>query len=268
MGIWRAACAVKAQREASLKLVLIVKIVVINPNTTEAMTQRIAVTARAVASASTEILALTPSTGPASIEGYVDEAMAVPGMLEAMALTQHQDPSVAGYVIACFDDTGLDAARCLLSAPVVGIGEAACHLASLLAPRFSVVTTLSRSVCAIEHNIAKYGLASRCVRVRAAEVPVLDLEDTKSDAYARISAEIALALQDDRAEAIVLGCAGMTDLAAALSREHGVPVVDGVGAAVKLVESLSVLGLRTSKHTTYAPPRAKNYAGARPPFMP
>jgi allantoin racemase len=242
-------------------------IVVINPNTTAAMTARIATTAKAVAQAGTHIIAIQPSAGPASIEGYADEAMAVPHMLEAMFAEQAKNPAIAGYVIACFDDTGLDAARCVLDAPVVGIGEAACHMASLIAPRFSVITTLSRSVSPIEHNLVKYGLASRCARVRAAEVAVLDLEDAASDAYAHISNEIFTALKEDRAEAIVLGCAGMTDLAARLSREHGVPVIDGVGAAVKLIESLAALGLKTSKHTTYAAPRAKAYAGNVPNFI-
>ena len=84
--------------------------------------------------------------------------------------------------------------------------------------------------------------------MRAAEIPVLALEDEDSDARARIEAEIERAQDaDDRAEAIVLGCAGMADLAAELSVRHGLPVVDGVAAAVMLVESLARLGLRTSK---------------------
>ena len=242
-------------------------IVVINPNTTAAMTHRVAATAKAIAQPGTDIIALNPSLGPVSIEGYADEAMAVPHMLEALFAEQSKTPGIAGYVIACFDDTGLDAARCVLDAPVVGIGEAACHMAALIAARFSVVTTLGRSVSPIEHNLVKYGLASRCARVRAAEVAVLDLEDAASDAYAHISDEIRAALNEDRAEAIVLGCAGMTDLAGRLSREHGVPVIDGVGAAVKLIESLAALGLKTSKRTTYAVPRAKAYAGHLPKFM-
>ena len=80
-------------------------------------------------------------------------------------------------IVACFDDTGLDAARCLTAAPVVGIGEAGFHFASMLSNKFSVVTTLSRSVPAIEHNLVRYGLAHRCARVRASDVPVLELEE-------------------------------------------------------------------------------------------
>ena len=155
-------------------------------------------------------------------------------------------------------------ARALADAPVIGIGEAAFHMASLVAGRFSVVTTLSRSIPAIEHNLVRYGLASRCARVRASEVPVLALEDPGSDAAARIAAEIERAKAEDRAEAIVLGCAGMADLAARLTAAHGLPVLDGVACAVKLAESLVALGLRTSKRGGYASPLAKAYKGRDP----
>ena len=177
-------------------------------------------------------------------------------------------PEADAYVIACFDDTGLDAARCITAAPVIGIGEAAFHMASLVAGKFSVVTTLSRSVPAIEHNLVRYGLAARCARVRASDVPVLDLEKPESDARAKISAEIELAIVQDRAEAIVLGCAGMADLADSLSREHAIPVVDGVSCAIKLAEGLVGLGLRTSKRGGYALPRAKQFAGLFAAFSP
>lgn len=228
------------------------------------MTRKVGEAARAVAAPGTVIDAVNPDFGPASIEGYFDEAFSVPGLLAEMGKTPDHD----AYIIACFDDTGLDAARCMVEAPVVGIGEAAFHMASLIAGKFSVVTTLSRSVPAIEHNLHKYGLASRCVRVRASEVPVLDLEKPGSNARAKISTEIREALTVDRAEAIVLGCAGMADLALSLSQEHGVPVVDGATAAVKLCEGLIGLGLKTSKAGGYAAPRGKPYGGIFAPFAP
>jgi allantoin racemase len=236
------------------------EILVVNPNTTRSMTDKIRVAALAVASPGTRITAVSPATGPVSIEGYYDEALAVPGLLEEIAKGEAR--GVAGHVIACFDDTGLDAARALARAPVVGIGEAAFHVASLIAGRFSVITTLGRSIPAIELNLLKYGLAPRCARVRAAEVPVLALEDEASDARVRIEAEIESAVREDRAEAIVLGCAGMADLAAELSRCHALPVIDGVAAAVTLVESLVRLGLETSKRGGYAAPRPKHIATA------
>ena len=111
-------------------------------------------------------------------------------------------------------------------------------MASLIAAKFSVVTTLSRSIAPIEHNLVKYGLSARCARVRAADVPVLALEEPGSGARRIIAKEIERALAEDGAEAIVLGCAGMTDLARDLEKEAGVPVLDGVACAVSLAESL------------------------------
>jgi allantoin racemase len=132
----------------------------------------------------------------------------------------------------------------------------------MIAGKFGVVTTLSRSISAIEHNLVKCGLASRCAKVRASDVAVLELEEPGSDAFHSISREIGKAIQQDGAEAIVLGCAGMADLAAALSQEHGVPVLDGVASAVKLCEGLVSLHLKTSKTGAYAPPRQKVFTGA------
>jgi allantoin racemase len=232
------------------------RLLVINPNTTAGMTGKIGAAARAAASPGTEIIAVNPAGGPASIEGYFDEAFAVPGVIEEMRRAGAMDATI----IACFDDTGLDAARSYSTAPVIGIGEAAFHLASLIAGKFSVVTTLARSVPAIEHNLVRYGLMSRCARVRASDVAVLDLEIPNSPARGRISREIDRAIEEDHAEAIVLGCAGMADLAAELSREHGLPVVDGVAAATRLAESLVGLGLRTSKRGGYAPPLPKLFS--------
>jgi allantoin racemase len=238
---------------------------VVNPNTTASMTVKIAAAARAVALPDTVIDARQPTMGPVSIEGFYDEAFAVPGMLGCI---READRDADAHIIACFDDTGLDAARAAARAPVIGIGEAGFHMASLIAARFAVVTTLGVSIVPIEHNLRKYGLADRCVRVRAAEVPVLALEERNTDALARISTEITAAIRDDRAEAIVLGCAGMADLANELAATHSLPVIDGVAAAVTLAESLVRLGLKTSRLGPYAAPRSKTYSGPFSLFQP
>jgi allantoin racemase len=98
----------------------------------------------------------------------------------------------------------------------------AVSLASFVAPRFAIVTTLPCSIVPIERLVARYGMADRCT-VRASGVPVLALEDPDSGAFARITAEIEAAIRDDRAEAIILGCAGMADLAQRLSDTFGLP---------------------------------------------
>jgi allantoin racemase len=225
------------------------RLLVINPNSTASMTEKIGVAARGAASPETEVIAVNPLHGPISIEGYYDEALSVPGLLQVIQTT----PGYDAVIIACFDDTGLDAARCLTDRPVIGIGEAAYHFASMISNKFSVVTTLARSVPALEHNLIRYGLSARCARVRSSEVAVLDLEHPGSDARGIISAEIGRAIVEDRAEAIVLGCAGMADLAERLAAEHGLPVLDGVSCAVRLAEAMAGLGLRTSRLGGYAP---------------
>jgi len=233
------------------------RILVVNPNTTSAMTRKIAQAARQAARSDSEIIAVNPEDGPASIEGFYDEAFSVPGLIAEIG----RHPEADAVVLACFDDSGLDAARCVTEAPVIGIGEAAFHTASFLACKFSVITTLRRSLPAIEHNLAKYGLAARCAKVRASDIPVLDLEEDGPAVRERIAEQIRRAIDEDAAEAIVLGCAGMTDLAQSLTREHGLPVLDGVACAVSLAESLAGLGLKTSKQGGYAKPLAKPYAG-------
>ncbi len=240
------------------------RIRIVNPNSTASMTAKAALAAERAAATGTAIEAATSASGPISIEGFFDGALSLPGLLAE--IRAGEEAGVDAHVIACFDDTGLDAARALARAPVIGIGEAAYHLASLVAGRFSVVTTLPRSIPVLEHNLLRYGLAFRCASVRAAGVPVLELERPGSPACERISAEIAAALSDDRAEAIVLGCAGMVDLAEQLAAEHGVPVIEGVGAAVKLAESLFALKLATSKTGGWATPTAKPYDGALAAF--
>jgi len=241
------------------------RILIVNPNTTASMTATVAMAARSVAAHGTDIIATTSQMGPVSIEGYYDEVFAVPGLLAEIAKGEREGAQAA--IIACFDDTGLDAARALAHIPVIGICEAAVATASFIAQRFTVVTTMERSRLPLEHLVHRYGMGHRA-KVRAADIPVLSLEDPHSDALERLRFEIDAAIRDDRADAIVLGCAGMADLAAKLSEEFGVPVVDGVSAAVKHAEGLVTLGLKTAKRGAYASPVHKPYLGMMAPFAP
>ena len=236
------------------------RIKVINPNSTASMTAVIAAAARAAASPGTEIVAATSPSGPASIEGHYDEAVSVVGLLEEVRAGERD--GCDGYVVACFGDPGLLAARAAARGPVLGIAEAAMHAASFLSTGFSVVTTLGRTRIIAEHLLRDYGMEHQCRRVRATELAVLDLNDPASDARGRILGECRRALDEDGSGAIVLGCAGMADLARDLQGELGVPVIDGVGIAVRFVEALVGLGLSTSKHGDLAAPLPKPFAGA------
>ncbi len=235
------------------------KIKLINPNTTWSMTAKIGACAREVARPGTEVVAVSPAMGPVSIESHYDEALAVPGLLQEVAAGERD--GCDGYVIACFGDPGLKAARELSHGPVVGIAEAAMHVASLVGSSFSVVTTLGRTIGQAWALAEAYGMKRFCANVRACELPVLELERPGSDARNRITEECRRALAEDGSDVIVLGCAGMTDLCDHVTRALGVPVVDGVAAATTLVESLVALRLATSKRGELARPVSKPIVG-------
>src|ERR1700712_5699961 len=165
------------------------KILIVNPNTTASMTKTIGEAARAVAAAGTEIVDVTSSMGPVSIEGFYDEAFAVPGLIQAFLNAGDADAGI----IACFDDTGLDAARSVARFPMVGICEAALLTAGQLAKRIAVITTLPRSIVPLEELVRRYGFAERA-SVTACDVAVLDLEKPGCGAEDKLNAKIAIAL--------------------------------------------------------------------------
>ena len=231
---------------------------VINPNTTAAMTEKIALSARAVVGPGTRLDAVNPAMGPASIESHYEEALSVPGILTEVAAGERA--GVDGYVIACFGDPGLDAARELAAGPVVGIAEAAMHAAALLGRGFSVVTTLDRTRGRARELAIRYGAGQSCRGVYGCAIPVLEL-DRDPDVVDRVVAVGRAALERDDSDVLVLGCAGMADLCTQVSARLGVPVVDGVAAATVFVQSLVTLGLRTSPRTEYAAPPPKHHTG-------
>jgi allantoin racemase len=242
------------------------RIKLINPNTTVRMTEAMGRCACEVAAPGTEVIAVSPTMGPPSIEGYYDEALATPGLLAEVAAGERD--GFDGYVIACFGDPGLYAARELARGPVIGIAEAAMHAASVLAPGFSVVTTLARTCGMAWHLAQRYGMTPFCRNVRATDVAVLELDQPGSAARRIILDECRRALAEDGSDAIVLGCAGMAELCAYLQDTLGAPVVEGVTAAVKWTEALVALRLGTAKRGDFARPLAKRYDGALASFSP
>lgn len=233
----------------------------INPNSTASMTAQALESALRVAQPDTLVSAVNPSGSPLSIEGSADEAMAVAGMLSAIQAGERE--GVDAYVIACFDDPGLHAAREMARGPVIGICQAAVQVAMTISRRFSVVTTLPRSVPIIEDIVQSYGAGHHCRAVRAIDLPVLGLEDEPDLAERLLVETIERAKAEDHAEAIILGCAGMSRLCERLSIATGVPVIDGVTAALKIAEALVGAGYATSKVNGYDYPRQKVRPGRR-----
>jgi allantoin racemase len=227
---------------------------VINPNTSPEMTASIGRIAAAHAAPDTEIVTTCPTVGPVSIESYYDEYLAIPGVL---AEVQKDEAAFDGFVLACWGDPGIDAVRELTTRPVVGIAEASMYAANAIAPRWSVVTTLQRSHHMVESIVKKTGLGDRCVSIRCVDLPVLACESDPAIVVEGLQRISRLALAEDAAEAIILGCAGMGGLAEQISQSLGVPCVDPVAAGVRFVEMLVGMNLQTSKWMTYRTPEPK-----------
>jgi allantoin racemase len=224
------------------------RIQIINPNTTRIFTERLRLSALSIAGVGTEVLAVNPDVGAASIESHSEEAIGALGVMNLVA--RGEADGIDGYVIACFGDTGVHQAREIARGPVVGMTEAALFTAAIIAWRFSIVTLPPRTRAHSARVLHETGLSHRCT-LRAVEVPVLDLEDEVAASYPIIAAEARRAIEEDGAEAIVLGCAGLVEIVEPLSTELGVPVIDGVLAGIKMAEGLVAAGLRTSKRSTY-----------------
>ncbi|MFE4061031.1 aspartate/glutamate racemase family protein [Streptomyces sp. NPDC059096] len=238
------------------------RILVTNCNTTEAMTEEIVRGARRASAPGTTVTGLTPDWGPESAEGWLDSHLSAAAVLDA--LRRHEEPYDA-VVMAGFGEHGREGARELVDAPVVDITEAAAHLACLLGRRYGVVTTLDRARGQIEDSLHTAGVAAHCAAVVGTGLGVLELADEERTAAAFLRA--AERVRDAGAEVLVLGCAGMTGLdrtVGEVARRLGMPVVDGVAAAVRLAESLVALGLTTSRAGGYARPLPKRRVWSAP----
>lgn len=209
-------------------------IVLINPNSTKAMTQAMVATA---SKAGVTLEGWTSHDGPAAIQGPEDGAACIPPLLALVR--KASDAGARAIIIGCFDDTGLDDARAIAACPVIGIGQAAYHMAVLAGRRFSVVTTLDVSVPILENNIHAYGFTSQLARVRASGVPVLDLETDPVGTAPVVVGEINRAIAEDGVDAVVLGCAGMVHIPAYFDDANAVRLVDGVTSAAQLAMLLA-----------------------------
>ena len=228
---------------------------VVNPNSDAATTEMVLTAAQAVAAPGTTVTAVQPDHGPSTIETSVDAAFGEVAVVQAVAGSR--EDGVDAYVIACFGDTGRDAARDLADVPVVGMTEAALMSAALIAYRFAVVTLPVRTVAMADAVVRHLGLEHRCV-VRGVDLAMGDLHGDAKMVEELLVAASKRAIAEDGAEAIVLGCAGLSGVAEAIRAATGVPVVDGVAAGIGFAESLVRQGLRTSPIGTHATPASES----------
>ncbi|MGE5619961.1 MAG: aspartate/glutamate racemase family protein [Sphingomonadaceae bacterium] len=228
------------------------RILVINPNTSSAMTASIAKELNAYKRPDTELDVVNPPEGPEGLECAYDESRAIPHLLRLVR--QAPEQGYDAVVIACFSDPGLEAARELVEIPVVGIQEASMYLAAMLGSAFGVLTTLARRVPVRKHYAAGLGLGDKLAATPVLDIPVVEttgaLDRMKEVALAR-----AREAMSQGAEVLILGCAGLGDWAAELQRELGIPIINPNVAGLKMAELLVDMGLSHSKLCLYQRPR-------------
>ena len=236
------------------------RILVINPNASVEMSNVIRDQLRAVARPDVDGVVVNPEGAPAAVESAQDEAQAIPPTLELVRSAEGQ--GFDAVIIACFSDPGLDAAREATTIPVLGIQESAMHLAAQLGDRFSVFTTLDRRVPVRHHAALRAGLERRLASCPVLDLPVLDTVTDRERVVNLLLRAGRQAVEEDGAEVLILGCAGLGDLAPRVQQILGVPVIDPNAAALKLAESLVDLGLAHSKARLYATPTRESRAVA------
>lgn len=236
------------------------KIKIINPNTTMSMTKDIEIAGRKFARRETEVYAVSPPTGPESIESFYDEFLCVPGVISEVIKGDREEGADA-YIVACFGDPGLQAAKEVTDKPVIGIAQAGFTVAKLVAPNFSIVGSLARSVRLIEDALHLHGAAHACKSIRLTGLDVLAFDKDPAAGLRALAECSRQAVEEDGAECVVLGCAGFVQFVEDLRKELGVPVFDGVIPAVKMCEAIIDMNLQPAKKSIWSNPQKKQISG-------
>ncbi|MDX9863944.1 MAG: aspartate/glutamate racemase family protein [Anaerolineaceae bacterium] len=232
------------------------KIVVINGNSNLEASQNIEKSARSVIDSKTQLVMVTPEDAPKAIEGYYSETLSAKAVLEEVA--RHKEQADA-YVLACFSDPGLHAARSIVNVPVIGIAEAAMHTAVQIAHNFSILTPLHRFHSILMRLVRSYHMEDYCAGVETFEAHVSEAASQSEDIYGMCLKIARIAVGQKNAESVILGGAVMAGMEQRLTIELGVPVLDPVKCAVAEAEKLAKLGLMTSKTGGYAVPFSVNH---------
>jgi len=228
------------------------KILVINPNSSEHMTEHIRAEVLRIKRDDTQVTVIANTGAPAAIESARDVALAVPSLLEQVKRANEE-----GYdavILACFSDPGLQAAREISDILVLGIEETTLHVAAMLGHKFTILTPLAKRIPAKEREVQGYGLELALASVRSLDLSVSETDADPEATKKRILEVGRQARDEDGAEVIVLGCAGMVGYAKDAEKELGLVILDPTSVAFKIAEGLVDAGMHLSKRALYATP--------------
>lgn len=234
------------------------RILLLNPNMTQSVTELMAVSARSVAASGTEIISVTAERGFPYISTRAEAQI---GGAIALEMLADHDGSVDAAVIAAFGDPGLLGARELFDFPVVGVSEAAMLTACMLGHQFAVVTFSTSLVGWYRDAVELYGLAGRCAGIHALDLSFADVaadKDANSDLLVELAGKV---VRDSGADCLIFGGAPLAGLAQRSRDRIPVPIVDPVAAAVKQAEALVSLRPRKASAGSFQRPAPKPTAG-------
>jgi allantoin racemase len=237
------------------------RILVINPNSSEAMTTSIRSFLTQIKRLDTELTVIRLEGAPLAIQSATDAALATPLLLEKIRWANRE--RFDAIVLACFSDPGLEPAREVSEILVLGIQETTLHIAACLGHKYTVLTPLAARIASKEQDVRRFKAESACASVRALDMTVAETEADPVRAKERILNVARLAIDEDGAEVLVLGCAGMVGYAEDVERELGIVVLDPTTIAFKVAEALAEAGVHHCKRGLYATPPSVGKRGGQ-----
>lgn len=232
------------------------KIFVINPNSSTSVRDHIRTQLEKIKRKDTELTVVCPEHGPVSIESAYDETLAAYHIMDL--IRQANQEKYDAIVLACFSDPGLDAAKEISDIPVIGIEEATLHMAAMLGHKFSIMTGMKRRIPTREWHVLLHGMTHSFASSPSLDMSVLEMDANPEKSKKRILDLARKCVQEDGAEVIILGCAGLAGYSEDIERELGAVVLDPTSVAFKVAESIADLGLKVSKVGRYSYPPEKD----------
>jgi len=233
------------------------KIMVINPNTSQSMTDHLRLELDRIKRPDTQLTVVCPTKGPETIESAYEEAYAIPPTLELVKKANQE-----GYdavILACFSDPGLEPAKEISQIPVVGIEESTLHMAAMLGAKFCILTPKKERIASKKTHVHKHGLDYFLASVRSLDLSVAETDAEPEKTKRRVFEVAQKAVEEDGAEVIILGCAGMAGYAEEIEKKLRVKVLDPSAVALKVAEAMVDLRLTQSKRGLFATPPEKTY---------
>lgn len=230
------------------------KIKIINPDVNEGISTKIKQSAEQYANETTTLFCNSPASGPRSIDDAFTKEIASTYILEEILLSE-QEGIYDGYVIACFADPAVHAAKEITNKPIIGIGEASVMLASFIGESFSIITVGEASRWVYKEVVRRTGTKHKLASLRSPHIQSEDAFIQPDNVTKVVIQEAKQAISEDFAEVIILGCGVMTGIETDVEEAVNVPVINPTAAGVKVLESIIGLGMKPSKAYSYKTPQ-------------